>query len=217
MPCIDDIGNICNYKVNLRLYSIAMPAVTEFTALKNAQRIYGQYGICISFVTGQSLLLKPAEQAQLKSVSGSCGWELTSDDQRLLHSQRGDYMNSPFDIRLYFVNEIVEADGSKLNGCGGHAPGRPALNIASTGTPWTFAHELGHVLLGKNFRPVHMEADKTNIMHSPTGNITSNPPTLTPAQVTAIKSSPYCRKCEETSTPAYWVTQPRKQGIDFFK
>jgi hypothetical protein len=216
MPCIDELGNVCYYKVSVRLYSIARPSVAEFTALKNAQRVYGQYGICISFVSGQSVLLPAIDQIQLQTINGDCGWDITSDDQKTLHGIRKNYSGSAFEISVYFVNEIRENDARQLNGCGGHAPGRPALTVAASGTPWTFAHELGHVLLGKHFKPVHMEADTTNIMYKSTSGIISDPPTLNALQLAAIKSSLYCRVCEENMTPIDWQTRRPRKNVDFF-
>ena len=111
MPWYDDLGNACSYKVNLRLNSIATPTVAELNMLKGAQLVYGQYGICISFVLGQSLLLSKKQRGKLETVYGSCEFEkVTSDDQKLLHSLDDNYASSPFDIRVYFVSKIYDPD-----------------------------------------------------------------------------------------------------------
>lgn len=187
----DDLGNLCFYEIRLQLYSIAVPRISEFTLLRNAQSVYGQYGIGLRFVNGQSLLLSRQQQVDLNEVNGSCEWSTLSADQQQVHNLRDDYRSSPNEIRIYFVNEIREANGKPLNGCGGHLPGRPAVTVATSSTRWTFAHELGHLLLGAAFRPVHAD-DRNNLMHAPTSEITGDPPVLTPTQVTAIKASRYC-------------------------
>ncbi|HRI19477.1 MAG TPA: hypothetical protein PLA68_00925, partial [Panacibacter sp.] len=168
-------------------------------------------GICISFITGESIFLSKQQQADLDQIDGSCSFDgLQSEDQRQLHSLRDDYGDSPFDIRVYFVNKIYDPELKYLNGCGGYDPGRPALHTAFSATEWTFAHELGHVLLGANFRPVHLIGDTKNIMTEKTTNLKCDLPILTPLQLAAIKSSKYCRRCDEFGKPFYWKTT-RKQ------
>jgi hypothetical protein len=211
MAIRDDLGNLCHYEIGLQLYSIAVPKVGEFTALRNAQRVYGQYGICIKFITGQSLALSRKQQVDLSIINGTCNWSTLSEDQRQLHNLRDNYATSPYDIRVYFVNEIREENDKILNGCGGYAPGRPAVTIAAIGSPWTFAHELGHVLLGSGFKPVHTD-DKANLMYKSTNGITANPPTLTPAQLTAIKASKYCRIPVEDIPPVFWLAPKRRSS-----
>lgn len=76
-------------------------------------------------------------------------------------------------------------------GCGGHAPGKPACIVASDGSQWTTAHEVGHVLLGSEFSLVH-DGSSGNLMFSSTPGITANPPSLTDAQVARIKKSVCC-------------------------
>lgn len=218
MPWYDDLGNACSYKVNLRLNSIATPTVAELNMLKGAQLVYGQYGICISFVSGQSLLLSKKQQGKLETIYGSCEFEkVTSDDQTLLHSLDDNYASSPFDIRVYFVSKIYDPDLKDLHGCAGYATGRPALNVAASGTLWTLAHELGHVLLGKSFRPVHMDDDRTNIMHAPTDEIIAAMPQFNTRQLATIKTSVYCRRYEEKMTPVNWQTKQQERSNDFFQ
>lgn len=197
----DDLGNLCQYLVNIQMYSIAMPGAPEMTALRNAQRVYGQYGICIRLNNGQSLLLSRQQQSSLQVIDGSCEWSTLSDDQQQLHDLRDDYRSRPFDIHVYFVQEIRKTDGSRLNGCGGHLPGRPAVTIAASGTPWTLAHELGHVLLGPAFRPVHSN-DRANLMFG-VGRTDSTTPILTADQLRAIKASRYCLIPEEYIPPFF--------------
>jgi len=193
MACTDELGNACDYRVRLHLYTIGSPAVSEFTMLRNAQRVYGPNRICIEMASGQSLHLSDSERLTLDAVDGECKWDAVSDEQELLHSLGGNAGVGPFDIRVYYVNRLVQTDGSTLNGCAGHAPTRAAVAVAATGSQWTMAHELGHVLLGSGYRPVH-EGSTTNLMHSPTTSITADPPTLTAAQLTAIRASAYCRR-----------------------
>lgn len=181
------------FRVRLHFRSIAIPDVPEFTALANAQRVYAQYGIDFHFESGESLLLPPDQALELNAVDGTCQWDQVSDEQRLLHSLGGDQGISPNDIRVFWANEIRQTDGSTLNGCAGFAPGRPAVVVASSASPWTLGHEVGHVLLGSAFRPVH-SGDPVDLMFSPTANITANPPGFTDDQLATIRASRFCRR-----------------------
>src|SRR5207248_2911614 len=85
------------------------------------------------------------------------------DDTRRIYGQYGFRVDegggrrgvTNTDIMVYFVNDIQETDGSQLNGCAGHKPGEPAVVVSSTANKYDMAHEVGHVLLGPRFRPVH--------------------------------------------------------------
>ena len=55
MPMRDELGNQCTHVVRLHLRSLGMPRVSEFTALRNAQKTYGPHGICMSFESGMSM------------------------------------------------------------------------------------------------------------------------------------------------------------------
>jgi peptidoglycan hydrolase-like protein with peptidoglycan-binding domain len=181
------------YKVRLHLRSINIPHVGEFTALTVAQRVYRQYSIDVEMASGMSLLLTNEEQLKLNVVDGQCKWDQVSDDQRLLQGLGGRQGVGPNDILVYFATTLRQLDGSTLQGCAGHAPNRPAVMIASTAVDkTTMAHEVGHVLLGSSFTPVHV-ADSNNLMCS-AAICTGNPPILTDDQLRAIRSSPYCIK-----------------------
>lgn len=193
MSCTDELGNLCTHKVSLHFRSIAMPAVSEFTALQNAQRVYGPHGICVEYASGQCLQLSAEDTLTLDVVDGKCKWDSVSDEQRLLHGLGGGPVGFT-GIRVYYVNRIRKPDGKTLNGCAGHAPLRAAVAVAARGSQWTLAHELGHVLLGSAFRPVHATSTD-NVMYSPTTAISAAPPSLTWEQLIQIRNSPYCVAC----------------------
>jgi hypothetical protein len=179
-------------KINLVFRSVALPAVPEFTALQNAQDVYAKYAIKLEFVSGLSMRMTSHDLLQLDASDGTCQWNQASDEQKVLNSMGGRQGAGPRDVVVYYVNQIVQKDGSKLNGCAGHLPGAPTVVVSATGSPWTLGHELGHVLLGPRFVPVHA-TDSTNLMFSPTNSITASPPSLTPAQVAAIRLSTFCQ------------------------
>ena len=192
--CRDQLGHHCNHEIRLHLFSIATPGVDENTALRNAMRVYGQHRIRLRIVSAQSLALSTADQLTLNVVDGACQWNVVSDEQRRVHHLGDTRAIGPKDVRIYWVHEIREPQGNVLAGCAGHAPAKPAVMVSALGSQWTMAHELGHVLLGPLFAPVHA-AHPTNIMFSPSAAIISNPPTFNNAQLEAIHRSPFCQQC----------------------
>jgi hypothetical protein len=179
-------------RVFLHFRSVAMPVVPEFVALANAQRVYDSINVELFFASGLSMSASTQELIALDASDGTCRWNQASDEQQLLDKLGGRTGVKPFEIVVYYANSITEKDGTQLNGCAGHLPNRPAVVVAAGGTPWTLGHELGHVLLTQAFKPEHMDADKTNLMHAPTAEITANPPGFTPEQAAAIRASPFC-------------------------
>jgi hypothetical protein len=173
------------HRVKLHFRSLSLTQIPFETAFRNAQRVYGQYGIRIDFGSGMSLGL-PEEQAErLERVDGVCEWTITSGEFNEVQSLAGFIPNN--EIAVFYVNEF---SSGKL-GCGGHFPGKHACIVAAAGSQWTTAHEVGHVLLGSGFPRVH-ESSTLNLMYRSTPGITGNPPVLLPDQLTQIKKSPCC-------------------------
>ncbi len=177
------------HQVTLHFRSLSLTNVPFANLLANAERVYAQYGIRIRFGSGQSLHLSEEEARRYQQVDGQCRWAITAGEyaevQKLGPPTPGQ------GVRVYFVNRFA---GRGSLGCGGHAPGKPACICAAAGSKWTMAHEVGHVLLGSSFSPVH-STDRNNLMYSSTPAITADLPVLTDAQVERIKQSPYCVRC----------------------
>jgi len=195
LPPLPNGGHALTHKVVLHFRSCAMPVISEFNALNHAKAVYAQHGIDIVFGSGMSLLLGPDDALTLDVVRTSCAWDQADDELRLLHSLGGMQGVGPNDVRCFYVNVLQDSsDDGDLNGCAGHVPGKAAFAVAAGSTRWTLAHELGHVLLGSSFEPVHVDDDTTNIMHAPTNDITASLPSFTPEQVIQIKKSPHCQR-----------------------
>ena len=179
------IGPKFTHRVRLHFRSLSLTDVSFNNILASTQEVYANYGIKIEYGSGESLNLSAAEAAKFEQVDGTCTWKVTSGEYSELQ-----HMGSPApssDIIVYFVDRFSES----INGCGGHLSNRPACIVAKAGTQWCTAHEVGHVLLTSSFAPVHM-APTINLMHSV--DIQRSLPTLTPAQVAKITSSPLCHR-----------------------
>lgn len=97
------------------------------------------------------------------------------------------------DIVCYYIN----GDGS-FAGCAAHPSdrrgfwvGRPATPIVAGSSPWTFAHEMTHVV-GDNG---HVTDTDNLMMDSGTSNITNPPPDLTSSQRTRILDDGDMEEC----------------------
>jgi peptidoglycan hydrolase-like protein with peptidoglycan-binding domain len=178
-------------KVRLHFRSAAMPVVPEFTALDNAQKVYAQINVKLEFASGLSMAVTNEDLLRLDASDGTCNWNQASDELKLLNTLGGRQGVGPNDILVFYANRIKQNDGSTLNGCAGHEPGKPTVVVAATGSPWTLGHEVGHVLLGPSFSPVHT-TDPKNLMFSPTASITANPPGFTAEQTKTIRASKFC-------------------------
>ncbi len=172
------------HQINLHFRSLSLTNVLFDTILKSMEKVYSQYGIKVNFGSGMSLGLSDADAARFDKVDGSCEWKITSGE--LADIQKLESTTPVFDICVFYVNRFT----SGLLGCGGYLPGRPACIVAANASQWDTAHEVGHVLLGSDFAPVH-STDINNLMHA-TASSYKNTPILTNAQVTKMKSSPLC-------------------------
>ncbi|PQO39891.1 hypothetical protein DTL21_03915 [Bremerella cremea] len=177
-------GQAYTHRVRLHFRSLTLTDLPFNQILAGTQEVYAQYNIKVEFGSGESLLLTPAEAAKFQQIDGQCTWKVNSGEYAELQK-----IGSPAptnDIVVYFVDRFSQA----LNGCGGHLKNRPACIVAKAGTKWCVAHEIGHVLLTSSFSPVHIGAT-SNLMYSV--DIARSVPSLNPAQVQKIKSSPLCR------------------------
>ncbi len=172
------------HRVNLHFRSLSLTAVAFDTILRGAQKVYAQYGIRIDFASGLSFGLPEEQARRLETVDGTCGWSISSGEYSEVQSLAGGIPRN--DILVCYISRFSTGN----TGCGGHAPDKPACIVASSGSQWTTAHEVGHVLLGSGFSPVH-ESTRSNLMY-PTINLGSATPVLTDAQVAQMKRSPCC-------------------------
>lgn len=174
------------HRVGLHFRSISLTAVPFNTILASTQSVYAQYGIRIDMMNGESLLFSAQDQAKFEEVDQQCDWDLSVGEFNELHSRGSPAART--DVLVYFVKSFKE----QLKGCGGHTKDRPACTVAESGTRWTVAHELGHVMLGSGFSPVHV-TDTRNLMNTTTATITGVP-TLTDKQLARIRASAVCHR-----------------------
>jgi hypothetical protein len=178
-------SNSFTHAISLHFRSLTLTDVPFDTILSSTQAVYAQFGIRVDFGSGLSLGLSDDVADRFKQIDGQCNWNAAGEFFDV--EQLGGGIPSG-GIGVFFVDRFEQA----LNGCGGHAPNRPACIVAKAGTNFCTAHEVCHILLTSGFSPVHID-DATNLMHS-VDLQRATTPTLTQAQRDQVKRSPLCRK-----------------------
>ena len=181
-----DVAPVYTHRVRLHFRSLSLTDVPFATAFRSAQRVYAQYGIRIDFTSGASLGLSEDEAARLATVDGTCTWDITSGEYADVQNLAGNLPET--EILVCYVTRF----SSNILGCGGHMKNKPACIVASAAGKWDTAHEVGHVLLGSAFVPVHPTDTKNLMLISGSQGITVDPPILTDAQLTQMKKSRCC-------------------------
>jgi hypothetical protein len=173
------------HAITLHFRSLTLTDVPFNEIMINTQAVYSQFGIRVDFGSGLSLGLSAADADKFKQIDGQCNW--TASGEFLEVEQLGGAIPTG-GIGVFFVERFQQS----LNGCGGHAPNRPACIVARAGTKFCTAHEVCHILLTSSFSPVHVDVP-TNLMHSVDLQRTAIP-TLTQAQVDKVKRSTLLRR-----------------------
>jgi hypothetical protein len=94
----------------------------------------------------------------------------------------------PNEVAVYFLSSVTSTGGA-LNGCCAHPVGRPGVAISSTPSPWTVAHEVGHVM-GLPHADTLSACLFDRLMTScSTNNITNPPPDLDPTETGIMQAS----------------------------
>jgi len=174
------------HRVRLHFRAIALTTVPFNQIMSDTETVYGQYGIKAEFASGESLGLSAADMAMFDRIDQECDWDL--DDGEFNDLQGRGSPAPANEVLVFYVNKLKD----NLTGCGGHAKQRPACTVAGSASRWSTAHELGHVLLGSDFSPVHVVGDKRNLMF-PTAQFAATSRVLTDKQVKQMRRSICCR------------------------
>lgn len=192
MPRIDPFGRRCDYCVRVHIRLAANLDIDIHQAVYNAQRLYGSSGIFFDTPTTTSIALTAADFGRLSVINGECNWNQESSEQKeLLDRVNAEDLTG---ITAVFVSGIETSTGP-LNGCAGHALHRAGVMIGSACTPWTLSHEVGHVLLGPGYSPVHTTSPNNIMFHSSASFKQSSNPSFDFAQIDQIRRSRYVTRC----------------------
>lgn len=189
----DKHGNQCNKLLPVNIFTLAAVKFDYAKAITYAEKLYGSNGIYFDIRQQMCLALSEEQAIKLAVIDGQCKWDQNNAEQDDLFELVKGRVGSGISI---FIVGGINTDGTNtLAGCAGHDPSKPAVVVSATGTMYTLAHELGHVLLTSTFSPVH-ETVTSNIMINGTHKIPENSfPTFNKTQVTQILKSKHLRDC----------------------
>jgi hypothetical protein len=191
----------CN---TIHIKVLQQPNIAIDTMLRNMRQVFSTANIRV-VVGSRENLGGPAFAALLDVDVGTCPRPpvaqatLTAEQAQLFQNRNNVGAN---EIAVYFVRTTNPTS----NGCSASTANQPSVVVAQTASPWTLAHEIGHVLglahiPGEN---TSCPAGNPNCCSTPdftrlmtgcgTGNITGTP-TLAPAEINTMNASTLTPTC----------------------
>lgn len=161
-------------RIRIHTKVLTTPNIAIETLLQNMREIYAAASIDVEWVSTESLNLPALNDLDV----GQCIMGVTTAEQNTLYNNRNNVGAN--DIAVYFVRSTVPP----FNGCAAHPAGKPSVAVVQTGSQWTFAHEVGHVL-GLS----HVNNNDRLMTGNGTSNITNPPPDLIASEVTTMTNS----------------------------
>jgi hypothetical protein len=175
--------------LTLHLKFLDTPSVAVETMLISMRTVYDTADIGVT-VGSRENLSGPAFTVLLDvNVVANCPSGSTTGEQNQLFGNRNGA--GADDVVIYFVRSTVPA----ANGCAAHPNGQPGAVVAKIASPWTMAHETGHVL---SLAHIAGEKDAAGNCATPdftrlmtgcgTSNITGTP-TVNAGEISTMRSS----------------------------
>lgn len=153
------------------------PRVPVTQSITNLTDLFSNIGI--------NVIHRPYEPITARFLAdlhiGSCSYGEITEEQRILFKLRDGIVDRA--IAIYFVHTTDQS----AFGCAVHPPNVPGAVVAQDATPWTLAHEIGHVM-----ELPHRNADNA-LMNTTTKNIRGTPE-LSDNEITALLKSPWLRE-----------------------
>jgi hypothetical protein len=170
-------GSIRDAHINVHIKVLSEPVTISRTQMiQSMQSVYAGVGIDLVISSVETLDLPLLNDLDV----GACTMGVTTAEQNQLFANRNNA--GPDDLCVYFVRSTVPP----LNGCAAFPAGRPGAVVTSVASPWTMAHECGHVL-----GLAHVADTHRLMMGGGTWNITNPPPVLIQSEVETMIGSPF--------------------------
>jgi hypothetical protein len=135
----------CN---TIHLKVLQQPNIPIDTMLRNMRQVYSTANIRV--VVGSRENLGGPLFATLLDVNvGTCPRPpvsqatLTAEQMQLFQNRNNV---GPNEIAVYFVRTTQGTSSNASNGCSASTANQPSVVVTQTASPWTLAHEVGHVL-----------------------------------------------------------------------
>jgi hypothetical protein len=192
----------CN---TIHIKVLQQPNIALDTMLRNMRQVYSTANIRV-VVGSRENLGGPPFAALLDLDVGPCttGQAMTTEQTQLFGNRNSVGAN---EIAVYFVRSVLQNNTTALNGCASSPANQPSVVVAQAASPWTLAHEVGHVLglnhiTGEDTNcpppgPAHCcdTPDFTRLMTGcGTGNITGTP-TLSQGEINTMIASNLTPAC----------------------
>jgi hypothetical protein len=131
----------CN---TIHIKVLQQPNIALDTMLRNMRQVYSTANIRV-VVGSRENLGGPPFAALLDLDVGPCttGQAMTTEQTQLFGNRNSVGAN---EIAVYFVRSVLQNNTTALNGCASFPANRPSCVVAQAASPWTLAHEVGHVL-----------------------------------------------------------------------
>jgi hypothetical protein len=191
----------CN---TIHIKVLQQPNIPIDTMLRNMRQVYSTANIRVA-VGSRENLGGPPFAALLDVDVGPCqtGQAMTTEQTQLFGNRNFVGAN---EIAVYFVRSVLQNNTGVLNGCASFPANQPSCVIAQIASPWTLAHEVGHVLglrhipgENTNCPPANPRCcstpDFTRLMTGcGTGNITGTP-TVSQGEINTMNASNLTPAC----------------------
>lgn len=172
---LEDDNSALTLRLHVKILEKPDDDVSVPKALKNMQDVYAAANIKVELITTEELNLPLLKDVYI----GDCAGSETTPQQRELFSHRNGVEDG--DVVAYYVRATSK---KKLNGCATHPRQRPGAIITKSASPWTLAHEFGHVL------GIHHVDSSNRLMYGgSTDKITNPPPDLVASEIATIRRS----------------------------
>lgn len=188
----DRHGNECSKRIPIHIRTLALPKFNYNKSIEFAEKLYGSIGVYFDIQSGLCMALSKANSVKLAVIDGTCKWDQNNSEQDDLYKLAG--LSRSDGVIAFIVGGIKQPSGSGLNGCAGHEPDKPAFVVSANASNFTLAHELGHVLLGPKYSPVHTTSMSNIMFGGGTSKIPSTTsPTFDAKQTAQILKSSYLK------------------------
>ena len=195
---VGNTGRAYDHRIRVLLKTLIAPNVALNTMIANMRTVYDTADILVEEGPRENLTVTDATgTTQLDFNVSPCNRGQTpTADQTLLFANRNNAGSN--DIVVYFVRSTIPP----LNGCAAFPSGEPGAVVTQGASPWTLAHECGHVL-GLNHLTTEAGAggvpcstpDFTRLMTGcGTANITGTP-TVSSGEISTMQGSSLTRGC----------------------